>query len=500
MKGVVIYLRVLFVYPNEYLNIGIPQAIAILSACLKEAGHITDLFDFTFIKQESTHVEEVSNFLPTEYTLEDLVKDDPIEDIDIAFCRKIKEFLPDLIAVSVMSSSFDMAIDLLNKNKKYFSGIPVVFGGVHPTIDVEDVLKNDVVDYAIVGEGEEALVELVNKINKKTSVYDIKNLAYKEQNGQIRVNKLRAFVDLDLLPCPDWSIFDSRHLFRPFVGKIYIGSFYGMSRGCPYGCNYCVNNSLKKIEKDCGRYFRYQSVDKTLKDLSYLKKQFGVNWIKLLDDSIMSFPMEYIQKLHDKLINLDMKFGCSVRPETTTVQKVSLLKDMGCVAMSVGIESGNEDIRKNVLGRRMSNEQIKNAITIITDAGIRVSTFNMIGLPNETRDNVFETISLNRELKVAACNCYVIYPYPGTPIAINSGKPYRDSNGKFIPVEEASSFLLSKMKADEVDGLYKTFNLYLHLPQSMWDIVKEAEGNSSVARDLFDALNVLVDKYFLKRE
>lgn len=493
-------MRVLFIFPNEYLNIGIPQGIAILSACLKEAGHNTDVFDFTFVKQHEISLKETSNFLPTEYTLEDLVKDDPIEDIDAAFNMKIKDFSPDLIAVSVMSSSFDMAVDLLNRNRSCFYDVPVVFGGVHPTIDVEDVLKNDIVDYAIVGEGEEALVELSDKLQSNVSVYDTKNLAYKDNNGNIHVNELRPFVNLDLLPCPDWSIFDRRHLFRPFMGKIYRGSFYGMSRGCPYACNYCVNSTLKKIQKDCGRYFRYQSAEKTFKDLLQLKELFGVNWIKLLDDSIMSLPADVIKELHDKLIKLDIKFGCSVRPETTTVDKVKLLKDMGCVAMSVGIESGNEEIRKVQLGRRMSNEHIKNAITIMKQAGIRVSTFNMVGLPNETRENVFETINLNRELQVSACNCYVIFPYPGTPIAISSGRSYRDANGKFIPVEQASSFLLSKMQADEVEGLHKVFNLYLHLPQNMWGVVKEAEGNSSRANELFDALNVIVDKYFLFHE
>ena len=493
-------MKVLFVFPNEYLSIGIPQGIAILSACLKRAGHSTDIFDFTFVKQREVTFKETSNFLPTEYTLEDLVKNDPIEDIDVAFNKKVQEFVPDLIAVSVMSSSFDMASSLLRKNQACISGIPVVFGGVHPTIDVEDVLSHDIVDYAIVGEGEEALVELADKLQQGLSVYDIKNLAYKDMSGVVHINELRPFVDLDSLPCPDWSIFDRRHLFRPFMGKVYNGSFYGMSRGCPYQCNYCVNSTLKKIQKDCGRYFRYQSVEKTFKDLKQLKDRFEVNWIKLLDDSIMSFPIGYIEELHDKLTELDMKFGCSVRPETTTVEKVMLLKKMGCVAMSVGIESGNEEIRKVQLGRRMSNEQIKSAIKIIKEAGIRISTFNMVGLPGETRENVFETINLNRELNVSACNCYVIFPYPGTPIAISSGKDYRDMNGEFIPVEKASSFLLSKMSADEVEGLHKTFNLYLHLPQNMWDIVQAAEGNSIRANNLFDALNVLVDNYFLFQE
>lgn len=451
------------------------------------------MFDFTFIKTEEIKPrEETQNFLPTEYTLYDLVKDDPIVNIDEMFRKKIREYKPDLIAVSVMSSTHDDGIKLLSDNRDVVK-CPIVWGGVHVTLDVEDALKNDIVDYAIVGEGDEAIVDLAMCLSQGKNPNHIDNLAYKDSNKNIIVNKLRNFVDLDKLPCPDWSIFDKRHLFRPFMGNIYSGSFYTMSRGCPYACNYCVNSTLKVIQKDCGRYFRLQSAQKTISDLRQLKEDYGVNWIKFADDSIMSMRIEYLQELHDGLKELNIMFGCSVRPETTTEEKVALLKDMGCVAMSVGIESGNEELRKVQLGRRMSNDQIINAIQIMNKYDIRVSTFNMVGLPDETRENVFETIELNRKLKVSSCNCYIIYPYPGTPVAIKYETAYRDNNQKFIGVSEASEFHLSKMEPEEVKGLHRTFNLYLHLPKELWPIIRVAESDDVI----FESLNKFADKYYV---
>ena len=333
------------------------------------------------------------------------------------------------------------------------------------------------VDFICVGEGEEFLIELCNHLEKGNDCRNLRNIGYKE-GKKIRINELRPYYNMDELPDPDWGLFDERHLFRPFMGRVYRGSFYVMSRGCPERCSYCVNGALKRRLKDCGRYFRYNSPEITARHLSNLKKKHGATWFKFADDSIMLLPKTYLEQLADALKPLNIMFGCSVRPETATKHKVGLLKSMGCVAASVGIESGNTTIRKKALNRNMSNEQIEMAIHLLQKSGIRVSTFNMIGLPGETRENVFETIRLNKRLGVSACNVYIIYPYPGTEMSINYGAHFRDKNGMIIPVSNAAVFKFSKMTRDEVEGLLRTFNLYVNLPEEMWQMIKNAEGNN----------------------
>jgi len=489
-------MKILFFYPNDYLSKGIPQGIAILSACLKLAGHETDIFDLTFLKTKDYKSCVDNNiYLPTEYTLEDLVKIDPVVDLPSEFIKKLEQVKPDLIAMSAMSSSFDVGLQLLNSVKKYIH-CPVVVGGVHATIDTKDALNAEIIDYAIIGEGEEALIELVDAISNKLDTSNIKNLAWKDGN-EIFINPLRPFVNLDSLPCPDWSIFDKRHLFQAFVGKIYSGSFYGMSRGCPYRCTYCVNSTLRDVQISCGTYFRIQSVQKTISDLKQLKEQFGITWIKFEDDSIMSFKIECLKKLHDGFKPLNIIFGCSVRPESTTNEKLGLLRDMGCVAMSVGIESGNEELRYSQLNRKMTNHSIENAVKSMQNYGIRVSTFNMLGLPNETRDNVFETIRLNKKLNVSSCNVYVVFPYPGTPLSVMAHTNYRDGEGNIIPVSKASHYHLSQMNPEEVDGLYKTFNLYVDLPEELWPIVTLAEGENNIGKMIRKTLRDYVTNYIL---
>lgn len=481
-------MKILFIYPNNYLNIGIPTGIATLSAVLKKAGYQVDLFDFTFIKTKEygnrfSHAKK-GLFLPTAYTLDDLVANDPTQSLEEAFKKKLKEFQPDLVAVSAMTGYFDKALDLLNKVKP---SCKIIVGGVHATLCPEDALSFDDVDFICIGEGEELLLELCECLKGEKDYTKIKNLGYKK-NNEICLNECRPFINLDDLPVPDWSLFDKRHLFRPFMGKIYQGSFYIMSRGCPMRCTYCVNGALSKMLKDCGRYFRFQSPATTIKQLSFLKEQYGAVWFKFADDSIMLLSEEYLEELAKGLCNLNIKFGCSVRPETATKRKIELLKSMGCVAASVGVESGSEELRKKILNRLMTNEQIENAISILKEAGIRVSTFNMIGLPGETREDVFKTISLNKKLNVDSVNVYIIYPYPKTEISEEYGIKLRNGDNRIISVSESSSFSFSKMDPAEVEGLLKTFDLYLKLPEEMWPIINIAEGCDKTAEQLRLAL------------
>lgn len=489
-------MKILFVFPNDYLMNGVPAGISVLSAVLKQKGHKISVFDFTFIKTKplKSRADYVKvNFLSSEatclatgYTLEDLVQNDPVESLEDKFIERLKDFQPDLIAMSSTSGSFGLGIDLLTKCKTHIK-CKVLTGGVHASCDPRDALSYDIIDFVCIGEGEEFMVELCECLSQNKDYRQIKNLGYKTEGG-IKINELRPFVDLDSLPPPDWSIFDTRHLFRPFMGNVYKGSFYTLSRGCPYGCPYCVNGTLRSVLNGCGKYYRFAKPSTVIKHLSTLKELYGATWFKFADNSLMSMTEEYLEELAKGLISLGINFACSIRPETATERKIELLKKMGCVAMSIGVESGNQQLRRELLCRNTTDEQIESAVNMMNKQGIRVSTFNMIGLPGETRENVFETIKLNKKLSVAAANVYILYPYPGTEIARRYNVNFRDKDGKIIHEDRSSVFAFSKMPPEEVEGLLKTFNLYLVLPEELWPVVRYAEKNDRLGTEIFGAL------------
>ena len=143
-------MNVLFIFPNDYLSNGIPTGIATLSAVLKGHNHNVDIFDFTFIKASDSRQSAEHGFnitLPTAYTIEDLVAEDPVVIIDEELQKKIDSFNPGLILVSVMTGHVQEVINLLKKVKLKCK---VVFGGVHPTICAKETLENDIIDFICV--------------------------------------------------------------------------------------------------------------------------------------------------------------------------------------------------------------------------------------------------------------------------------------------------------------------------------------------------------------
>ena len=478
-------MKILFVYPESYLNLGIPGGIAVMSALLKQRNHKVDLFDTCFLKTEEYQKTQdvhggvglsdkggVSVYKKTDYSIEDLVANDPVVNISDEFQKKIDTFSPDIIALSCMTSTFDFACDLVRSVKHKAI---VIVGGVHATIAYQDCLDQECIDYAFVGEADRGMIDFVEALEKNEDPNKVPGLAYKKDNGEYINNRVGPRVCLDDLPCPDWGLFDERHLFRPFEGKIYKGSFYSQSRGCPMQCKYCVDPTESSITGGPAGYFRVQKPEITIAHLTELKEKYGATWYKFSDDTFLLPKVDHLRELSVGFKKLGIQFACSVMINTITEEKVAMAKEMGCVAMSIGIEAGNPKIRES-LNRKYSDEKLFKGIGWMHKYGIKVSSFNIIGCPGETREQVFETIELNRKLSVASCNVYIMFPYPGTPIQIESKLPIRDKNGRLHQVSEAKNLGLSKIPPDELEGLEKTFNIYLNLPKSLWPIIKLSES------------------------
>ena len=239
-------------------------------------------------------------------------------------------------------------------------------------------------------------------------------------------------------------------------------------------CKYCVDPTESAITGGPAGYFRVQAPDITIRHLTELKEKYGATWYKFSDDTFLLPKIDHLKELAVGFKKLGIQFACSVMINTITEEKVALAKEMGCVSMSIGIEAGNPEIRES-LNRKYSDEKLFKGINWMHKYGIKVASFNIIGCPGETRENVFETIELNRKLSVESCNVYIMFPYPGTPIQIESKVPIRDKNGRLHLVSEAKNLGISKMSPEVLEELEKTFNIYLNLPKTLWSIIELAE-------------------------
>ena len=348
--------------------------VGYLSAALKKAGHKTNL-----LLEPPHNMYFKIPFVSRINIKEKLVK-------------QAVKFNPDLIAMTATTFAFPEAKKMASmlKSKK---DIPIILGGIHATSVPEHVLKNTDIDIICRGEGDEAIVEVANALEANKSIDNIKNIWVKKEDGTIIKNNVRELIkQLDKLPFPDNTIFEKYNC-------IQLDYSITTSRGCPYNCSYCCNHYYQQLYKNKGQYTRRRSPENVITELKLTKKKYGITSVYFWDDTFTvnkDWLSEFV-KIYSREIGLP--FHCLTRPENITQEIIHLLKKAGCSHINIGIESGSEKIRRNVLNRQLTNKQIIEATKLIKKANIKLNVFNMFGIPDETPKEMLETVMLNLQIK-----------------------------------------------------------------------------------------------------
>lgn len=359
------------------LSISDPLGIQYLSAALKKAGHQTYLICSA--------------------------KENLFE--------KLKDIKPDIVAYSITTGTHQEMILLNNKIKKNF-GIYSIFGGPHPTFYPE-IIKEESIDAICIGEGEEAFVEFVNKLEAGKSVDKIKNFWIKKK-GKIIKNHLRNLNEnLNDLQFPDRELIYRKD---PFLKEIKIKRFMA-SRGCPFKCTYCFNRHYNELYKNKGRVVRHRSVSNVIKEIKEVRDRYPLETVKFIDDTF-NIDKEWLKEFCEEYKReINLPFICNIRSDLLTAEMVHQLKEANCIIVYMGIETGDEKIRKEILERNMGNEQILNACRMLRKKKIKIVSQNMLGLPGETLENSFESILFNSKCKVDFPGFSIFQPYPKTVLA-----------------------------------------------------------------------------------
>lgn len=408
--------------------------MAYISAYLKSKGHTVTLLDTTFGVAREEVVKRAKG--------------------------------AELVGVSVMTLQLDQA-KWVTSIVKEATGAPVVWGGNHPTVRPNECIGLDFVDAVCVGEGEEAMAEFAKRVEEGGDITTVRNMWVKSR-GEIHKNPVRPLnQDFDELPWPDREIFDPRHL------RVNDGSIVSGSRECPYGCGYCINDSLKKLYKGKGKYMRHRSVESLLAEIEMMRDRYGVRVFEFADETFTlrrNWVLEFCKKYRER-VNLPFIF--QTRCNDVDREILQALKDARCETLSFGVESGNETYRKEVLGRRMSDKVIEEAFGLAKDLGFRVNSFNMVGMPYETEEMILDTIKMNRRLRPHGHNVCIFYPFPGTrlgDLCEEKGWIAKEATGL------ESYYYDSVLRMPQLDrftvlSYQKFFPLYLRLP---WFAVKPA--------------------------
>jgi len=386
--------------------------------------------------------------------------------------KKIADNPPDFVAFSAVTDFYRYASEIAKEIKQKVD-VPIIFGGIHATSVPELVINEPHIDIVCLGEGEHAMLELCNRAEeyRKNKLLDISNIWFKKgPKGEIKQNQMSNLIEnLDEFPLADKKLFYDA--MPSFKRQLNVAS----TRGCPFACTYCCNNSLRRIYKDKGKYLRKRSVENVMLELDQnVSKETELVFFR---DEVFPYNTEWLREfaeIYPKRVGVPFKLF--IHPRMCTEENSKLLRKAGCIYVSVGIQSGYEETRRKYLKRADTNEQIAAAIKNLKANNIRVNIDQIAGVPGEGENELLETAKFYNRIRPGVVTYFWMTLYPNTEIV----GVYRELN--LITDEDIDKINHGILQSDFLGGSvkfnvkafyqFRTFLCYLPLvPKSLYSLL-----------------------------
>jgi radical SAM superfamily enzyme YgiQ (UPF0313 family) len=380
-------------------GIGVSLPIACLSAYVKQEIHNIEVYlvdiNLLFSRQDD---HTVTNYV-----------------------HRVTALEPDLIGISCMSLHWHPLDAYLRALKSALPDIPVLIGGYQAVLAPDETITHPAVDFICVGDGELPLAGLIRRIEQNMEGV-VPGLWEKKGQGEIVKTSPVLTEDLSIMPFPDYTIFERNGKLDGlslsilgirddlFILPVMTG------RGCPHKCTYCSNSTLLETYRGGSSYLRKYEPEALIKELCRLRDHYQVGYFEFWDELFL-FNMKYVfhfLELYKK--HLHLPFSITSRVEKMDEAFCNAARDAGCYAVWFGLESGSESYRHKYLNRKMTNEQIIWAAENARKAGIRRVSLNMIGMPFESRDDMLETLEINKIIQPELFQFFPYMPLRGTAL------------------------------------------------------------------------------------
>ncbi len=323
----------------------------------------------------------------------------------------------DLFCFSLLAVHWAWAREKITELKRLFPEIPILVGGPFPTTSPEVILAFPGVDYVCCGDGEEPLMAMAESLEKGTLPQDvpgIPNISYHEAGKPVIKPMSFQAVDLDDYPMPDVTIFEGQLRKSFFINASLI-----TSRGCPFSCTYCSGPTLMEEYKKIGKYVRQHSVPYTIEFLRKFKERYGTKRINFNDD-VFFLNKKWLREFapeYKKHVNLPMI--CLGNPNSFNREVGDLLKEASCELVIFGLQSGNEEVRRQI-GRKETNERVLKMGQDLHDADLHFSINHIFDFPFDALDNIYESAKLYNELRPNLLDTFSLIYFPKAKITNNA--------------------------------------------------------------------------------
>lgn len=330
--------------------------------------------------------------------------------------QKIASESPLFVGLSVMTGiQTKHSAQLSQKIKELKPQLPIVWGGIHPSLLPEQCLAEDYIDYVVISEGEITSVELARALKDNQPLDGILGIGYKDK-GEIKINPWRPFIaDLDQYRL-DFSLLDLEKFIFPLSGFKRVMA-YKASRGCPFNCSFCYNNAFNQNK------WRVWSADAVIEDILWLKEKYHIDAIKFYDDNFFVDK----QRAFYILEKIDLASHLEIRIDSITEEVAERLKRLKVFDMLIGIESGSNRLLE-LIDKKFSVDKIIQGVSVIAKNKLPATYSVIVGLPTETKSEFEATIDLLFKIyqihPQAAFTLGAYLPYPGSKmydLAIGQG-------------------------------------------------------------------------------
>lgn len=327
--------------------------------------------------------------------------------------QKAKIFNPDVIGITATTPTYVYARNILKEIKKELNVITVM-GGIHITIMMDKVFEEiPELDFGVYKEGEITFVQFMECLEKNKSLKTVKGLIFRDRNGSIRKTLPRELInDLDSILFPERKLLKKeRYLWSVPKKGVQEVALFITKRGCPFNCKFCSAHSM------FGRRVRFRSIKNVIDEIEDIVKEMGINHIINVDDTLIlnrERMVEFCQEI--KRRNLVFTWEGMARANIIDPEILRMMREIGLVRLSFGIESGDQKILDSE-NKGITLNQIRNAYRWAKDCGIETRGSAIIGHPRETQASVLRTIKFLRSLKhLDQVYINIMVPYPGTEV------------------------------------------------------------------------------------
>lgn len=329
---------------------------------------------------------------------------------------RIKESSPDIVGISAMSPQISAAVELSQKVKEEL-GIPIIIGGHH----ISNLPRSlpQTCDIGVIGEGEETLLELISLYDSGDlsgeRLHEVKGIVFRDGDEVVLTGPRERIEPLDRIPYPARDLLDMEHFlqtgntFGPHFGR---GTHMFSSRGCPYNCIFCASAAF-------WGQARTHSPEYVVGEIRSLIESYGVELIHLYDD-LFIFNKSRVVGIADLIckegIHKEVKFGILGRVNLFDEEICKYLKKMNVIHVNFGAESGNQRVLHFLKGKHVTIQQTRDAVRLAKKYGFTVDATFIIGSPDETEEEMMETLEFIKSLELDKFAHFIATPYPGTAL------------------------------------------------------------------------------------